>query len=245
MSSGVDFIPTEIAELVAWQYNFVAQVNANKAGWNWNSDATAEWALLTGPNNVKQARFLAAYAIVSSKEFKHSDEEELKLARQSYISGDKNNPADTSIRLFIKRYLANNIHVNGTQKKALRITVVDEVKTAAFDPSIRLVGTQLALKKQSHLAMEIEVNYPGTKSKKKQKGVKDVMLYMLVQTASVTTIPDPVTAPYTYIGDMKRGVFTAHFTLSQEGMAALYVMRTKNTKGVLGNYTTVLRVVIS
>ena len=95
--------------------------------------------------------------------------------------------------------------------------------------------------------IEVEVNYPGTKSKKKQKGVKDVMLYMITQAANVTTIPDPLTTTYTYIGDMKRGVFTAHFTLTQEqaGTAALFVMRTKNTKGVLGNYTNVLRVVIS
>jgi len=242
---GTDFIPTELAALVAWQNNFVTHVNAFKAGWNLNSDAVAEWNLLTGTGNLKQARFLAAWAIVSSKEFKHSDEEELKLARHSYISGDKDNPADTSIRLFIKRYIANNIHVNGTQKKAMRLTVVDEVKTAAVDPSGRILNTYISTKKQSHLVIEVEVNYPGTKSKKKQKGIKEVMLYMLVQAASVTTIPDPETTTYKYIGDMKRGVFTSHFTLSQEGMAALYVMRTKNTKGVLGNYTNVLRVVIS
>jgi hypothetical protein len=242
---GTDFIPTEIAALVAWQNNFVAQVNALKAGWNLNSDAIAEWNLLTGTGNLKQARFLAAWAIVSSKEFKHSDEEELKLARHSYISGDKDNPADTSIRLFIKRYIANNIHVNGTQKKAMRLTVVDEVKTAAIDPSGRILNTYISTKKQSHLVIEVEVTYPGTKSKKKQKGVKEVMLYMLVQAANLTPIPDPETTTYKYIGDMKRGVFTSHFTLSQEGMAALYVMRTKSTKGVLGNYTNVLRVVIS
>jgi hypothetical protein len=245
MTSGIDFVPSEIAELVPWQTNFVAVVNANKAGWNLNSDAVNEWNLLTGPGNVKQARFLAAYAIVSSKEFKHSDEEELKLARQSYISGDKNNPADTSIRLFIKRYLANNIHVTGTHKKAMRLTVADEVKTPAIDPSGRVLNTYISRKKQSNLVIEVEVNYPGTKSKAKQKGIKEVMLFMLVQAANLTTIPDPVSTTYAYIGDMKRGVFTSHFTLAQEGMAALFVMRTKNTKGVLGNYTNVLRVVIS
>jgi hypothetical protein len=194
---------------------------------------------------VKQARFLAAWAIVSSKEFMHSDEKELKEAIQSYVSGDKSNPADTSIRLFIKRYIANNIHVTPTQRMAMRLTEEVDVKTPAVDPSGRILNTYISVKKQSHLVIEVEVTYPGTKSKKKQKGVKEVMLYELVQAANVTTIPDPETTTYKYIGDMKRGVFTSHFTLSQEGMAALYVMRTKNTKGVLGNYTNVLRVVIS
>jgi hypothetical protein len=175
----------------------------------------------------------------------HSDEKELKEAIQSYVSGDKSNPADTSIRLFIKRYIANNIHVTPTQRMAMRLTEEVDVKTPAVDPSGRILNTYISVKKQSHLVIEVEVTYPGTKSKKKQKGVKEVMLYELVQAANVTTIPDPETTTYKYIGDMKRGVFTSHFTLSQEGMAALYVMRTKNTKGVLGNYTNVLRVVIS
>jgi hypothetical protein len=245
MTTGLDFIPTEISVLVPWQTNFVAVVNANKAGWNWSSDATNEWNLLTGPGNVKQAPFLADYAIVSSKEFKHSDEVNLKTSRQSYISGDPKNPADTSIRLFVKRYIANNIHVTPGQKKAMRLTVVDVVKTPAVDPSGRVLRTSISVKKQSNLVIEVEVNYPGTKSRAKQKGVKEVMLYMLVQAASVTTTPDPVTTTYAYIGDMKRGVFIAHFTLTQEGMAALFVMRTKSTKGALGNYTNVLRVVIS
>ena len=133
------------------------------------------------------------------------------------------------------------------QKKAMRITVVDDVKTEAVDPSLRKLNTTISVKKQSHLVIEVEVNYPGTKSKKKQKGVKEVMLYMITQAANLTTISDPLTTTYAYIGDMKRGVFTAHFTLTQEqaGTAVLFVMRTKNTKGVLGNYTNVLRVVIS
>jgi hypothetical protein len=243
--SGTDFIPDGFPEFFAWEKNYVTQVNANKAGWNWNSDAVNEWNLLTGPGNVKQARFEAAWAIVSSKEFKHSDEEELKQARRSYESGDPKNPADTSIRLFTKRYIANNIHVTPTQKKTMRLTVVDVVKTPAVDPSGRVLRTTISVKKQSNLVIEVEVNYPVTKSKKKQKGVKEVMLFLLVQAANLTTIPDPETTTYKYIGDMKRGVFTAHFTLTQEGMAALFVMRTKSTKGALGNYTNVLRVVIS
>ncbi len=245
MVSGIDFIPTGNPELDAWQDNFVIQVNTYKAGWNFNSDATNEWNLLTGPGNVKQARWVKAWLKVRSKQFYHSDETELVEARHAYVSGDPKNPADTSIRLFIRRYIANNVHVTAEQKKAMRLTVEDNVLTPAVDPSARVLRTTIKVKKQSNLVIEVEVDYPGTKSKRKQKGVKEVMLFMLVQAANITTLPDPETTTYKYIGDMKRGVFTSHFTLSQEGMAAIYVMRTKSTKGVLGNYTNVLRVVIS
>jgi hypothetical protein len=69
------------------------------------------------------------------------------------------------------------------------------------------------------------------------------MLFMILQAANLTTTPDPAT--FLYIGDMKRGVFTQPFTLAQEGMAALFVMKEKNSKGVFSNYTGVLRIVIS
>jgi hypothetical protein len=56
MTSGINFIPGPNGEFDDWQTNFVIKVNTFKAGWNWNSDAVAEWNLLTGPGNVKQAR---------------------------------------------------------------------------------------------------------------------------------------------------------------------------------------------
>ena len=101
----------------------------------------------------------------------------------------------------------------------------------------------LSMKKQIHLSIEVEVTYPGTKSKAKQKGVKEVMLFMIIQAANLTTIP--ASSTFLYIGDMKRGTFTQNFTEAEEGMAALFVMQEKSTKGVLGNFTKVFRIVIS
>jgi hypothetical protein len=87
--------------------------------------------------------------------------------------------------------------------------------------------------------------YPGTKSRAKRKGVKDVEIYMLVQAANLTTIPDPNTTAYIHVGNMKRGLFVQPFTLAQENQAALFTLREKNTKGVFGAYIGVFRVVIS
>ena len=245
MSSGLDYIPTQNTKFDPWQVNFVTQVNLFKAGWNWNSDATNEWALLTSAAVVppatygnKQARWAAAWLIVGSKNFRHSDETELQKARQSYESGDKNNPADTSIRLFIKRYIANNVKVTPQQKKAMGITVEATTHSLAANPTERTINIntlpQLNLKKQGHLEQVIEITYPGTKSKKKPKGVKEVMFYILVQAAGLAAPTDPST--FTYVGDMKRGLFKTEFTAAQEGMKAYYCMREKSTKGVLGAF---------
>ncbi len=113
------------------------------------------------------------------------------------------------------------------------------------ESNAKLVPTYLSMKKQIHLSIQVEVTYPGTKSKKKQKGVKEVMLFMLIQAANLTTIPDPAAGGYSYIGDMMRGTFTQNFTETDEGMAAFFVMREKSTKGKLSNYTKVFRIVIS
>jgi len=241
-----DFIPAPNAEFAAWEINFVNQVNAFKAGWNWNSDGVADWATLTATGNVKQARWQAAWAIVSSKEFKHSDETELKQARQAYESGNVKSGTDTSIRMFIKSYIANNKRVTAAQKRAMGITVPSGTHTTATistEATGKLMLMYLSMKHQIHLSIQLEVTYPGTKSKKKQKGVKEVMLFMIIQAANLTTIPASNT--FLYVGDMVRGTFTQNFTEADEGMAALFVMQEKSTKGKLSNYTKVFRIVIS
>ncbi|HEX7413684.1 MAG TPA: hypothetical protein VF411_06515, partial [Bacteroidia bacterium] len=213
--------------------------------WAWSADAIADWALLTGTGNNKQARWAAAWAIVESKEFLRSDEVELKKAHQSYESGDVKNVNDISIRIFIKRYIAFNKKVTDKQKAAMRLTVVDAVITVAGLPNAKLVPTHLSLKKQMHLATETEINYAGRKSKAKNKKIKNVCIYLLVQAANLTTLPDPNKTNYAHIGNMVRGVFTQPFTADQENMAALFTMREENTKGVFGAYIAVFRVVIS
>ena len=238
-----DFIPGGNAEFDAWQANLVVKVNSFKSTWNWNSDATSEWTLLSGANNLKQARWAAIWAKISSKEFLHCDEVELKAARKSYESGDKNNIADTSLRLFIKRYIANNKNVTALQKKACRITVPDTTISSGGDVLSRISEPQLTLKKQTHLVQQIEVKYPGSKSKAKAKGVKEIMMYMIVQAANITI--KPALNTFQYVGDVKRALFTAHFDDTQEGMKAFFYIREKSTKGILGNPSMVIGIVIS
>ena len=143
MATKTDYIPSGNAEFDAWQSNFVIKVNSFKSHWNFNSDATNEWVQLTGANNLKQIRWAQIWAKISSKEFLHSDETELKDARKSYQSGDKNNINDTSLRLFVKRYITNNKNVTAQQKKACRLTVPDTVITPSSDPTARTAEPQL------------------------------------------------------------------------------------------------------
>jgi hypothetical protein len=238
-----DYIPEGNPEFDAWQENFVTQVNSFKTGWNWNSDGIDEWDMLTAPGNVKQARWEAAWAKVSSKQFYHSDEMELKEARQTYESGDIKNADDTSLRLFIKRYIRYNKRVSDQQKKACRLTVSDTVLTAASDPGTSDRVIQVELIEQSHGVHKIGVYYSGTKSRAKPKGIKDILVYMAVQATNISATPD--VSAFQYVGDMKRASYIAHFTLSQEGMKAFYFVREKSTRGVLGNMSRIIGVVIS
>ena len=128
---------------------------------------------------------------------------------------------------------ALNLHI----KKAATTTTISTEATG------KLLPMYLSMKHQIHLSIEIEITYPGTKSKAKQKGVKEVMLFMIIQAANLTTIPASNT--FLYVGDMKRGTFTQNFTEAEEGMAALFVMQEKSTKGKLSNFTKVFRIVIS
>jgi hypothetical protein len=134
---------------------------------------------------------------------------------------------------------ALNLH----QKKAATTTTISTEATG------KLLPMYLSLKKQIHLSVEIEVTYPGTTSKAKRKGVKEAMVFILIQAANLTTTPDPAAknSGYTYLGDLVYGTLTANFTESEEGMAALFYMqeKSKGKKAVLGTPTKVFRVVIS
>ena len=253
MSTDLDFIPRPNPLFNSWQTNFVNQVNLFKSGWNWNSDAVTEWATLTSAAAVppavygnKQAAWIAYWAIVASKEFKHSDDVNMKQARKSYESGEPKNLADTSIRIFITRYISHNKNVTPGQKQAMGLTVnTNTITHATGDATSRSIGNTgitLGLKKQIHNLQEIEVTYPGTKSKKKRHGVKEVMMYCLILPA---TAPKPLFSALLYVGDVKRGYYTALYTDAQEGMKAWYGVVEKTTKGKFGVPSAVFGVVIS
>jgi hypothetical protein len=130
-------------------------------------------------------------------------------------------------------------------KKDKSTPVVTGANASGTERTLSIVTIHLSLKKQIHLVIEVEINYSGTKSKAKRKGVKSVEIYMLTQAANLTTIPDPNEVNYAHLGEMDRGFFTQTFLPAQENMAALFTVREKNKKGLLGPYIGLFRVVIS
>lgn len=141
--------------------------------------------------------------------------------------------------------------LNITDRTALNLHLKKPATTTniSTESNARLVPTYISMKHQIHLSIEFELTYPGRTSKALDKGVKEAMGFMLVQAASLTTIPDPAikTSGYTYYGDFKYGTLTANFTEAQEGMAALIYMqeKSKGKKAVLSTPTKVFRIVIS
>ena len=127
----VDFIGRSDADFDDWQDNFVAKVNLNKATWNLSEAALDEWTFLTVTAGDKKAEWVLRWAKVKSGEFTHSDVVYKDSARRSYESGDVNNPADTSLRIFINRYIRFNPLVTDGQKAEIGITIPDEQKTPA------------------------------------------------------------------------------------------------------------------
>lgn len=236
-------IPTQNYLLMPWLANYKTEINGfmtggnapdgepyfyNRAHLRWNNVVVPALNLLQGKWNPTWGK-----KVPNSPQGK------------AFTSAKKHFLTET-LRPFNKEFVLYNSAL--TVENRTTIGVIPEVSKTKSGATIlgdRLAAVQLALKKQLHLQMEIEVEYPGTKSKKKRPGVKEVMLFMMTQAASSTALPDQETGNYKYIGDMVHGVHTQKFPAAQEGQAALFIMQEKNKKGVMGNPTGVLRVVIS
>ncbi|HEX7412932.1 MAG TPA: hypothetical protein VF411_02720 [Bacteroidia bacterium] len=246
MSSNIqheETIPTQNYLLMPWLANYETEITGfmtgglapdgepyfyNRAHLRWNNVVVPALTALQGKWNPTWGKKVPSSP--QGKAFTNAKEAFLK----------------NTFRPFNKEFVLYNSALTVENRTTIGvIPAVSKTKSAATVLGDRLAPVQLALKKQLHLGMEIEVEYPGTKSKKKRTGVKEVMLFMMTQAASNTTLPDLDTGTYKYIGDMVRGVHTQVFPITQEGQAALFIMREKNTKGVMGNPTGVLRIVIA
>ncbi|HEX7415176.1 MAG TPA: hypothetical protein VF411_14115 [Bacteroidia bacterium] len=237
MATGIDYVPAKNNPFDSWQSTFVTQVNLLMGSWNFSTDAVAEWDLLTGTGNVKQARWETIWAKVRTKSFYHSEEVELMAARKAYESGSPESENDTSLRLFIKRYITHNKRVTPVHKSKCGLTVPGEATKADADISKHLEVPQLKLKNMGHLVHLIEAKYPGTESKAKRKGVKEILMYMALQDANLTTTP--AEDSFKYVGDIVRGTFVSRFTAEQEkkNLRAFYMTREKSTTRKLGNWS--------
>ncbi len=224
-------IPRSDLDFDAFQDNFVIKVNLYKSGWGLSADALLEWTKLTVTAGDKKAEWVLRWAKVKSGDFTHSDIVFKNTARHSYESGDVNNFDDTSLRLFINRYIRFNTKVSAGQKADIGITIAGEQKKPApgVDGAnvIREVAGQLM--KNEHLFQLSLVNTPGVKSLAKGTGVDAIEIY-LAYTAPATVIVPPAANDYVQDGESKGGYYKRQFVEGQEELKAWYKAR-KRFKG--------------
>ena len=217
-----DFIPSKNHEFNNFQNTFVDFVNLNIAIWDLTDTAIAEWALLTNTPGQKKMRWDDAWQISRAGNSNRSQNIELKAARKAYESGDKTNPEDTSIRLFINRYLRNNVKVTVKQKADMGLTIPDELKVKASEiiSSSKMVGSVTVAR---HLFQRSTITVPGRKSKAKSPGIESLVVFIAFTDAQ--THVEPEITKFSFDGTVKRGLYDRTFDPEQEGLRAWYFVR--------------------
>lgn len=244
MVSGADYIPAGNGPFYFWQQNWVTKVNLYISGWDLSQNALAEWQLLSNTQGVKKLAYEAAWLIVSSGEYTDTQHQAFEDARKSYESGDTNNPQDTSIRLFYKRYIVNNRYVTNAQKEDIGTTVPKSTSVAPVSSTAKTIASPEltpVVKRYARLEHTIQAVEPGTKSYALPKGIDSYDVFLVVTELSVT-VPPAVSA-YTYVGQIKRGFYTQTFDEAQEGKRAWYIIRIK-IKGVYKKTTAPISAII-
>ena len=89
----------------------------------------------------------------------------------------------------------------------------------------------IVIKKTDHMLHQLLVTAAGKKGRGKEDGVKDVLVYKAVTGPKDAA---PALGQYHYVGDVKRGLFTAVHDDTDEGNRAWYIARVKNTRGEIG-----------
>ena len=222
-TGGADFIPRPNGEFDSWQKNFIIKAASFLTGWGIGTDGMAEWNVLQGSTNVKQARWTAAWAKVSSGQFTKADDVEMVAARKNYESGDKENVEDTSLRLFISRYVRNNKKVTVEQKSQCGLTVPKSTKTPTNPDTVKALTEAemvISVKDTKHLLHVLKITQ-DKKSVAKGKGVDEISVYMALTASSIKVAPD--TSAFAYDGAASRGLYTHTFSADQVDMRAWYI----------------------
>ena len=225
-NSGKNFIPRSNSLFSPWQNNLVKKVEQFKSGWNWTTEIENEWKALTLVGTPsKKVAYDKAWDKVSTGVFDKADEQRLIDARKSYESGDKLNPEDTSIRMFVNRYLRFSPLVTNDQRIDMGLIVPDESKTAVSDSNAKISGGQLigCVKSMTHLIHKNSVTRVGETSKAKGAGVDEIEVFMVITAADVNDAP--ALKDFLYDGEVKRGLYTRTFDASLEGKRAWYYAR--------------------
>ena len=222
-----DFIPHQDSLFNNWQDNFVTRANVYIPGWGLTAAALAEWAMLTNTPGKKKLLWDQAWPKVASGLFDRADTALKKRARKEYEFGFEVNAKDTSLRLFISRYLRNNPLVTNEQRADLGLRVPDLIRTPSpgADQNINVEG---AIANMKHLMHRSCVMIPGALHKGLDVGVDAIEVYLVIKEASENIPPD--VKEYTMDGEVKRGYYIREFDSEDEGMRAWYLAR-KRFKG--------------
>jgi hypothetical protein len=234
-----DFIPHADSPFNDWQNNFVTRANVYMPSWGLTAAALAEWEKLTNTPGKKKLLWDQAWPIVASRLFDRGDTALKNRARKEYEFGFKDNANDTSLRLFISRYLRNNPLVTTQQKADMGLRVPDLIRTPSPDATsagrnINVAGAIAAMK---HLMQRSSVMIPGALHKGLDMGVDAIEVYLAITEASVKIAPD--VREFTMDGEVKRGYYNREFDAEQEGMRAWYLarIRFKGRRKTFGPYS--------
>ena len=151
----------------------------------------------------------------------------MKAARKSYESGDKENLDDTSIRIWITRYVRNNKHVTDEQKSQCRLTVPKTTVTQTNPDTVQAAETAemvVSIKDNKHLLHVLKVTQ-DKKSVAKGKDLLEISVYIAFTESAKLTAPD--TSAFAYDGAVSRGLYKREFDSTQEGLRAWYIVRKK------------------
>jgi hypothetical protein len=220
-----DFIPGPNGDFDNFQDNFVSVVNTYISTWDLPTGAAAEWAALTSATVNKKKRWTDAWAIVKTKNFTKAEEAEMLQARKEYESGHKEISTDTSLRLFITRYIRNNPKVSVQQKVEMGLTKPDEVITDTSPELSKSVEAVLEGKVVggAHLWQRSKVTNPTQTGLAKGEGVAEIQVFIAFTEATETTAPE--SKNFAYDGTVSRAYYKRTFDPSQEGLKAWYYAR--------------------
>jgi len=226
-------IPRANGKFDDFQNTLMALIAAYMSTWGLPVAAIAEFALLATTAGKKKLRWDDAWAIVKTKTFTHPQEVEMLAARKDYESGRRDDPNDTSIRLFLSRYIRHNPRVTNEQRSEMGLFVPDLAKTHSLHEFVgnNLVGT---VSWGEHLVHHNEVLVPGQESKAKGDGVENIHVFIAFTESSVKEAP--ALGKFVFDGIVKNGKYQRVFSPEQEAMRAWYFVKMM-MKGKNGKYS--------
>ncbi len=220
-----DFIPHDCHLFNDWQNNLINVANSHIESWGLTNLALEEWTLLTMTERKKKKRWEAIWFVVSKKDSKSSEKTELRSARKDYENGNPRNPKDTSLRLFITRYIRDNTKVTTQQKAEMRVTVPIDSQSSASPTTSKNAQKELqgSVTMIKHLYHQSIVKVIGRKSLALGEGVYSIRVFIAFTQATDKTPPS--IEKFKLDGTVSLGKYPPTFTEEEECLRAWYYAR--------------------